>query len=206
MWYIWEDEREVALLMRLFFVKTKTAVVVASQESHQNHICGYYGVKFTVFQKHTKDLFSDSPHSVQTWCDCTVYETARNPGNLSLTRRPVTAEHKTSHGVNNCSFGIWALLVALIVEKRPPIPEICLWGRESWGPCSWAKEAEPSTPSLWCWVRQKTFVLSCGFWNVFLATTPARLHIFTWSVSKIHLNLQTLYVCCCLRAHSTCWS
>lgn len=31
--------------MRLFLVKIETVVVVASQQSRHNHICGYYGVK-----------------------------------------------------------------------------------------------------------------------------------------------------------------
>lgn len=38
----------------------------------------------------------DSPHSVQTLCDCTVYETAQNPGGLSSLPLPVNAEHKST--------------------------------------------------------------------------------------------------------------
>lgn len=34
----------------------------------------------------------------------------------------------------------------LSIERRT-VPGICLWGCESWGPCSWAEEAEPSAPS-----------------------------------------------------------
>lgn len=39
---------------------------------------------------------SDSPHSVQTLYDCTIYETAQNPSGLSLLPLPVKAEHKST--------------------------------------------------------------------------------------------------------------
>lgn len=37
----------------------------------------------------------DSPHSVQTLCDCTIYETAQNPGGLSLLPLPVNKKHRS---------------------------------------------------------------------------------------------------------------
>ncbi len=39
---------------------------------------------------------SDSPHSVQTLYGCTIYETAQNPGDLSLLQLPVKAEHRST--------------------------------------------------------------------------------------------------------------
>lgn len=36
-----------------------------------------------------------SPHSVQTWYDCKICETARNPGDPSSTQLPEKVENKT---------------------------------------------------------------------------------------------------------------
>lgn len=186
-------------------------------------MCGYYGVKSKspnlTFSKHTNHLLSDSPHSVQTWCDCTIYETARNPGDLSLSRLPAEAEQKSGDNEKSCSFRTQTSFHGVIVAhwrwpqkgKRPAIPEICLWVCECWGPCSWAKEAEPSTPSPWCWgdKRHRTHLpLILLEWGPVLShiapiSLPADL---TCSISNIGLNLQTCYMCCSLRSLSTCWS
>lgn len=135
-------------------------------ETYEAVLRGFWGLdqrsKFHRFKTHKA---SDSPRSVQTWCDCTIYETARNPGNLSLTPLPVKAENKTSDSENDCCFyfktfscGNWEMKAITTTATGSAggrrLPEICLWVHESRGPCSWAEEAEPSTPSMWCWARQ----------------------------------------------------
>lgn len=40
-------------------------------------------------------LLPDSPHSAQTLCACTIYETARNQGGPSSLLLPVKAENKS---------------------------------------------------------------------------------------------------------------
>lgn len=55
-------------------------------------------------QKQPNDLFvtrTDSPHSVRTLYDCTIYETAQSPGGLSLLPLPVK-KHELGRIKLNC--------------------------------------------------------------------------------------------------------